>query len=133
MKIYEKQKEPKDKIIEVIITALINTSVLLLATSVFKGFYISGFKYAFIAALLIMVLNMTVKPVLKLLTLPITIMSVGLFYPFINVMILKLTSFFMGNNFVLDGWIVPFFISIFISVMNIILDVVITKQIIGNK
>ena len=51
----------------------------------------------------------------------------------INVIILKLTSLLMGDKFIVEGWIVPFFIAIFISIMTVLLDALITKRIIGGK
>ena len=77
-----------------------------------------------------MLLNITVKEFLKMLALPITMISLGLFYPFINVAILKLASLIMGSHFAVEGWIIPFFISLFISFMTIMLDTLITKRII---
>ncbi len=133
MIIYSDKKSSNWTVIELIVTLLINTLILLMATSIFKGFYISNFWYGLLTALIIMILNKTVKPVIKLLALPLTVYTLGLFYPFINVVILKLASFIIGSNFIVDGWIVPFFVSIFISFMTIVLDALITKQIVGGK
>ena len=113
--IYNDKKSPNWTIVELISTLVINAIVLLMATSIFKGFYISGFWTGILAALIIMVLNKTVKPFIKVLALPLTIYTLGLFYPFINVIILKLASIIIGSNFIIDGWLVPFFVSIFIS------------------
>lgn len=133
MLIYTEPKDSKWVIIELGLKLLINALVLLMAASIFKGFFIGGFLFAIIAALIIMILDMTIKPFIKILTLPITIYTLGLFYPFVNVIILKITSLIIGSNFVLEGWIIPFFISIFISLMNLILDITITKQIVRSK
>lgn len=133
MIIYSDQKETKWTFIELGVKLLTNALVLLMATSIFKGFYVGGFWYAVITALVIMLLNLTIKPFIKILTLPITIYTVGLFYPFVNVIILKIASLLIGSNFIVEGWIIPFFISIFISIMNLVLDVTITKQIVRSK
>ena len=133
MIIYSENKEPKWAIIEWGLTLLIDALVLMFASSLFKGFYVESFWYAVITAFVLMLLNITVKPFLRLIALPITIISVGLLYPFINVIILKLASLIMGSHFVVEGWLVPFFIAIFISVMTVVLDAVITKGIVGGK
>lgn len=133
MIIYSDKENKKWTIIELILKVIMNALVLVMTTKVFNGFYISSFKYAILTAIVIMILNATVKPILKVLTLPVTIYTLGLFYPFVNVIILKLASLIMGSNFIVHGWLVPFFISIFISIMNLILDVTITKQIVGDK
>ena len=133
MIIYSERKTPGWTFVEFILTIIINAISLLMATSIFKGFYINGFWYAIITAVVIIILNKTVKPIIKLLALPLTIYTLGLFYPFINVIILKLASFIIGDNFVVEGWIAPFFISLFISFMTIVLDALITKQIMGGR
>ena len=133
MIIYSEQKSIKYALVEWILTLLINSAVLVLASKIFKGFYISSFGYAIITSIVIMILNSTVKPLFKLLSLPITVMSLGLLYPINNVIILKLASLIMESTFVVEGWFVPLFISIFISFANILLDSIITKTIVGNR
>lgn len=130
--IYSKEKEIKYTILEGIITLLINAFVLILASKIFKGFYVSSFLYAILTSLVIYMLDYTIKPLLKLFFLPITILTTGLFYPFINVIILKLASIIMGSSFIVEGWILPFFISIFLSITTLLLDNLITKRIIGE-
>lgn len=117
----------KNKVLEFILRLIVNSLVLIMASNIFKGFDISSFWYAVLASLIIILLNKTVKPFLIFLTLPVTLYTVGLFYPFINVFILKLTSLIMGSSFHVSGFIIPFFISLFISFMNIILDALIVK------
>ena len=46
-----------------------------------------------LATLIISILNITIKPVLFVLTLPITTLTLGIFYPFINVIILKIAVY----------------------------------------
>ncbi|MDD2208494.1 MAG: phage holin family protein [Bacilli bacterium] len=133
MIIYSEKKKTSMNILELCLTLLINATALILATSIFKGIYISNFWYGILAAAVIMILNKTVKPFIKLLALPITIYTLGLFYPFVNVFILKIAGLLIGKNFIVDGWIAPFFVSIFISLFTIILDALITKQIVGDK
>src|SRR5574344_1125045 len=99
MEIYSEKKEPKWAVIEWTLTLLIDALVLMMATKIFNGFSITSYWYAILAALIIMILNVTVKPLLKLLTLPVTILTLGIFYPFLDVIILKLTGLIMGKNF----------------------------------
>ena len=46
-----------------------------------------------------------------------------------NVLILKVTSLVLGNKFIVSGWIIPFFIAIFISIVNVILNNLIVNPI----
>lgn len=130
--IYSKDKSFKYVILEYTLTLIINSIVLILASKIFKGFYIQSFGYAIITSLVISLLSSTVKPFLNLIFLPVTVITTGIFYPFINVIILKLASLIMGDAFVVEGWILPFFIALFISFTTLILDKLITKNVIGE-
>ena len=108
--------------------------VLILVSILFsKTFYINNQYYglyAFIAAIIIYVLNQTIKPVLFYITLPITALTMGLFYPIINVLILYITSFILGDNFTIHGFVLPFIIAIVIAVLNLFMEGMIIKPII---
>lgn len=130
--IYSNNKETKYMILEMLLTLLINSVSLMLASKIFEGFYIASFGYAIITSLVISFLGRLVKPTLELLLLPMTIITTGLSYPLINVIILKLASLVMGSAFVVKGWILPFFISIFLSIITIVPDQIITKKIVGE-
>ncbi len=102
------------------------TLVLVISTKLFPNHVILNLNnyclWGFLASTILYVLNKTIKPVLTWLTLPITALTLGLFYPFINVVILKLVSLVLGNNFEVKGIISLALISIFISIMNILMD-----------
>lgn len=121
------KKNNQNNLVEFILCLVVNSIVLMMASTLFKGFYVSSFGYALLSSFIIYILNKTVKPFLIFLTLPVTIFTVGLFYPFVNVIILKLTSLILTPNFQIHGFIIPFFIALFISFMNILLDVLIIK------
>ena len=114
---------------EVIVGLVVYAAVLMIASSLFEGFYVENFIYAIIAALLLNLLNITIKPTLVLLTLPLSIVTLGIAYPIVNVILLKLCDFIMGPSFEISGLVAPFIIAVFISVMKIILDSLITKKV----
>lgn len=110
--------------------------VLILVSCLFKGFYINNSYYgvyAFVASIIIYILNQTIKPVLFYITFPITIITMGLFYPIINVLILYITSFILGDNFRIEGFFAPFVIVIFISFLNVFMEGLVIKPIIYRK
>ena len=99
--------------------------ILVLVATFFDSFQINDdhlYTYGTIATLIIFALNKTVKPILFRLTIPLTGITVGLFYPVINVIILKLTEWILGKNFEIEGFWTVFFIAILISVMNILIE-----------
>ena len=106
---------------------MIGYAIVLVAVSVIfdKTFYINNQYYglyAFLGAIIIYVLNKTIKPILVYLTLPITALTMGLFYPIINVFILYITSFILGDNFQIYGFLLPFVIAVVISVLNMFME-----------
>ena len=104
--------------------------VLLITSNLFGALYVDGIWYGLLAAILISVFNKTLKPFLITLSLPLIGLSLGLFYFVINVFILLLVSLILGSHFDLTGIFSPFIVSIFISIMNIIMEGLIIKPII---
>ena len=108
------------------------TIILMIVSYLFKNtIYLDDSYYGmwcFIAALLIYILNKTVKPFLVWLTIPITGITLGLFYPFINLGILKLVSLLLGGHFKIYGIWFAVLASILISILNVIFDDVIMKR-----
>ena len=108
------------------------TLVLITASILFKNVIIIDNSYfglwGFIAVIIIFALNRTIKPILVFLTLPITALTVGLFYPIINIFILKITDLILGTHFDIHGTISLFIVSVLISIMNYIMD-----KILGGK
>ncbi len=84
-------------------------------------------------AIAIYILNKTIKPILVLLTLPITGLTLGLFYPFINVIILNIVDFIFGSHFSIDGIFMSFIVAVFISVANIIMDNMVIEPILRKE
>lgn len=90
--------------------------------------------YGLLAAIIIFYLNKTLKPILIWLTLPITGLTLGLFYPFINVFILNVVDFILGDYFQIEGLFMSFIVALFISVMNIIMrEVIVSKILKGDR
>ena len=117
---------------------MVGYALILICMSVLfpKSFYINNEYfglYGLIVAVIIYWLNQTVKPIIVLFTLPITGLTLGIFYPFINLIILYLVSFLLGSNFVIHGLWIPFLISILIAILNIILENIIFKPILERK
>ena len=116
-------------LLEILSTLLVNMIVIILATNIFKNIYVENLFYTFLTALILMIFNKCLKPFISVLMLPLNVFTLGITYPFVNVITLKLVSLFLGGHFILSGWFTAFFISIFISVMTIIIDATIGRQI----
>lgn len=118
------------KLLEWIIYILCYTLVLSIVDIMFDSFTISNIFYRALAVLIISVLNKTIKPIIFKYTLPITGITFGLFYPFINLFILEIVSFILGNNFIIEGIWMGVIIAVLISIMNFIMEEVIIRPII---
>ena len=104
--------------------------VLLMASHLFRSIYVENFLYGLLAAILVFVFNKTLKPILVLWSLPLIGLSLGLYYFVINVIILWLVSLILGSHFNLTGVFSPIVISIFISIMNVVIENLVIKPLI---
>jgi putative membrane protein len=66
---------------------LLSASALLLVAYVYDGVEVTGFTTAMLAALVIGLLNAVVRPVLVVLTLPVTVLTLGLFLFVVNAVV----------------------------------------------
>ena len=100
---------------------LINGLIFLaLAGLMPEYFYVANVLVAFVAALILGILNAFVKPFLVLLSLPITFLTLGIFYFIINAFMLELTSSLMGSSFHFSSFGVTFLVALIISGVNLI-------------
>ena len=128
--IIEKNKVRINKLFDWFIYMLGYTLVFSLATVLFKSVHINTeYKYLlnFLIVLVIYLLNKTIKPILVNLTIPITGLTLGLFYPCINTFILKLVDWIMGDLFNLTNILAAFFLAILLSIMNFVASEIINS------
>ena len=128
--IKEKNEYRINKILDTIIYIFGYTVVLFLVDIIFNSFDIDNYYYGLLAVLIIYVLNKTIKPLIVKFTLPLTALTFGLFYPFINFFILKLVDFILGHHLQIYGFWSALLISIVISIMDFFVEEVIIKPII---
>lgn len=127
----------KKAIIDWFIHMIGYTLVLITVTVLFKKtIYIDNSYFGlwpFLASIIIYALNRTVKPLLVWLTLPLTALTLGLFYPFINVLVLNIVDFVLGIHFEIHGLWMSFIIAILISIMNGIMDTLIINPLLRKE
>jgi putative membrane protein len=100
---------------------LINTIALMVVAGYFESFHIENISAAFFASILLSLFNVFLKPLLVLLTLPVTIVSLGLFLIVINAALLSLTAELMGDSFNIDGFGMALLAAVIISLLNMFL------------
>lgn len=128
--IKEKDVVRLNKFIEWLLYMIGYIIVFILVSSVFSSVHIDHthfFLYSTLIVFVIYILNITLKPILFKITIPITGITLGLFYPFINLFILKLADWILGSHFDLENIYIALFVAILLSVMNFIMEELIKK------
>jgi putative membrane protein len=105
---------------------LVLTCAILVTAYLLEGIHVDGFVAAFFAAALLGSLNAVLRPILLILTLPINILSLGLFTFVINAMLLQMASIIPG--FEVYGFWPSVFGALMISVVSWILNGFINDQ-----
>lgn len=100
---------------------LFNTIAALVASYLLSGVHIDGVATALLVAIVLALFNTFIKPILILITIPITIVTLGLFLIVINVLIIKWTAGIV-DGFSVDGWFWALLFSIIISIVSSILE-----------
>jgi putative membrane protein len=85
------------------------------------GIYVSGPVAALIAALVIGFINATIGALLKILTFPLTLLTLGLFWFVINALMLKLASALLSPGFQVRTFTAAFIGAIVLSLVNMLL------------
>jgi putative membrane protein len=111
----------------ILIRWLILTAAITAASYLIDGISVSGFFSAFCAAAVLGILNALFRPILFILTLPINIMTFGLFTFVINALLLKMASGVIPG-FDIHGFWSAVFAALIISGVNWILNSFVIEQ-----
>lgn len=102
---------------------LINAVLFMAMAGYFhESFQLTGFTAALQASFLLSILNILVRPLLILLTLPATVLTLGLFLFVINAITLELTDAIMGTSFEISGFGMALFAAVIMSIVNLIIQ-----------
>ncbi len=105
----------------ILLRIFINTAALWVVDNLFQDIWFHDTRALIITAIVFGLLNTFIKPILVIFTLPINLLSLGLFTIVINAAILKLADYWV-TNFSVDGFGTALLASLFISVISIILN-----------
>lgn len=103
----------------ILINWLISAIAVLLASYLIPGVVVSTFWWALVVALVLGIVNAVIKPILVLLTLPINILTLGLFTLVIDAVLVLLVSAIVPGFHVSGFWPALFF-SITLSIINLL-------------
>lgn len=102
-----------------IISLLVNGLLVYLAAEILPGVAVTGYMEAILVALLLGIVNFFIRPVLTVLTLPITILTLGLFLLVINGAMVLLVDWLL-SGFSVDGWFWAIIFAIILAIFNMI-------------
>ncbi len=105
----------------ILLNWLLSALAVWIMSQVVHGIYVSGIKGAFIAALVIGFINATIGALLKILTFPLTLLTLGLFWFVINALMLELASALLSPSFQVRGFLAAFVGAIVLSLVNLVL------------
>lgn len=103
-----------------LIKLLLNAVAVVLLAKVLNGVFVDTYLTAIIVAVVISILNVLVKPILIILTLPVTIITLGLFLFIINALIILLADKLI-DGFSVDGLWTAILFSILLSILQSLL------------
>ena len=111
----------------IIVQILIIAVAVILTAAILPGIQIKSFGTAILVAIVLALLNYFVNPVMVFLSIPITILTFGLFLFVINALIIMLASALVGG-FKVDGFWWALIFSIVLSFVTYLLEAILIPQ-----
>jgi putative membrane protein len=100
-----------------IINLLLNSLAVFVSGYILPGVQIEGFGTAVVVAVALGIVNVLIKPLFILLTLPVTILTLGIFALFINAFMILIVSSFV-SGFKVDGILWAFIFGLVLSLVS---------------
>jgi putative membrane protein len=100
---------------------LLSAAALVGIANFVKGFYVRDFVSALIAAAVIGLVNATLGTLAKVLTFPLTILTLGLFLIVVNAAMLKVAAWFMPGRFEVHTWMAAIIGAVLLSLVSVII------------
>lgn len=111
---------------KLIITWLLSATALLMVTYLYDGVTVAGFGSALIAAFVIGLFNAVLRPVLVLLTLPVTVVTLGLFLFVINALMFWAAAEVL-EGFTVAGFTAALIGSLLYSACSVVIDAAVER------
>lgn len=112
---------------KILLKLLLTAVAVFVLAHILPGVSLDGYASALIVAAVLGLLRLIVKPILVLLTLPITVLTLGLFLLFINAFIILIADYFVDGFAVKNIWYGILF-SVLLSIFQSILFTLLKKD-----
>lgn len=106
---------------KLLIAWIINAGTLLIAANIVPGFKIADIQTAFLAAIIIGLINIFIRPILLLITLPINLLTLGLFTFVVNAVVLWLASLVI-SGMMIENALAGILAAVVVSIVSTILS-----------
>lgn len=107
---------------------LLNALLFLFLSLMIPSFHVEHIGAAIIASFVLAIVNIIVRPLLILFTLPATILTLGFFLFVINAIMLLITNWLVGDGFIIDSFGTALLIALLMSLLNLILNSTVLKK-----
>ena len=111
---------------KIIVRWLLLAAALLLVAHLYSGVVVGSFCAAMLAAFVIGLLNTLLRPILVLLTLPVTVLTLGLFLFVINALMFYFAASIL-NGFQVAGFVAALIGSLIYSVCGVVIDAAVER------
>ncbi len=105
---------------ELLITWILSSTAIFLTSKIVDDFVVTNYKSAFVVSAVVGLLNWTIRPILFILTLPVTIITLGLFTFVVNAIVLKIAAKVL-HSFSIKGWMPAIIGAVVLAIINMIL------------
>jgi len=112
---------------KLIIRLLLNAIAVVVLAKILNGVHVDSYTTAIIVAVVLSILNLIIKPILVILTLPITILTLGLFLLVVNALIILLADQLISGFRVDSIWIAILF-SVLLSILQSLLHSILKED-----
>lgn len=106
---------------------LFNMLVIILAGRYLSFVHVDTWQTALVVLIVLTLLNISIKPILTILTIPITVITLGLFLFVINALMILLTDYLV-TGFDVDGFWGALKLGLILSIANMLLNAVLKER-----
>ena len=106
---------------KIVVRWLLLAAALLLVANLYPGVHVASFSSALVAALVLGLLNALLRPILVLLTLPVTVLTLGLFLFVINALMFYFAASLL-SGFNVTGFVAALIGSLLYSLCGLVID-----------
>lgn len=110
----------------IVVTWIANSVAIYFVAYLLEGVSVASWRDAFLAGAVLSLINAIVKPIVVLLTLPITVLTLGVFYFFVTAFCLWLASVFVPG-FMLKGLLNTIVAAVLISLCSAVIASVLNR------